>query len=462
MSVAGGGTTPDPPPVSFEPMPRAPSAGPTERPRIATTGGPARARRARLSRGLPLAGQTCSRRKARASPGRVTPSSGLLPEERATVNLFRETQPSVVYITTLRDRRVSATSDVASTVSRRAPAAAFCGTTKATSSRTSTSYGNADRPTEVTLSRPDDVARDVRRTATRRWTSPCCESTRPPEKLRPIPVGSSSDLQVGQSVLAIGNPFGLDYTLTTGVISALDREVQSIGGRELQGVIQTDAAINPGNSGGPLLDSSGRLIGVNTQIVSSGGAWAGIGFAIPVDTVNWVVPELVAPRAGQPPAARCHPRRRLTRPAPESTVSSSWEVARNSGAGRPRRTPGRSPDAARQPRPRRRDHRDRGPTRPVGPATSGPQSSSGQQAGRHGHREPAPRRGGDRGESAPLRTALESHLRESAQPLPADGTPGRPSDNGVGDPRCRSPARTRRLRARHRRHAPESRATTTG
>ena len=111
--------------------------------------------------------------------------------------------------------------------------------------------------------------------------------------LSPVRVGSSSDLEVGQQVLAIGNPFGLDQTLTTGVISALGREIESQANQPIRDVIQTDAAINPGNSGGPLLDSGGRLIGVNTAIVSPSGAYAGIGFAIPVDTVNWVVPELI-------------------------------------------------------------------------------------------------------------------------------------------------------------------------
>jgi S1-C subfamily serine protease len=115
----------------------------------------------------------------------------------------------------------------------------------------------------------------------------------PTERLRPIPLGTSKELQVGQSVLAIGNPFGLDQSLTTGVISALGREIDSVTRRPIQGVIQTDAAINPGNSGGPLLDSAGRLIGVNTQIYSPTGASAGIGFAIPVDTVNRIVPELI-------------------------------------------------------------------------------------------------------------------------------------------------------------------------
>jgi S1-C subfamily serine protease len=115
----------------------------------------------------------------------------------------------------------------------------------------------------------------------------------PREKLRPLAVGSSKDLQVGQKVYAIGNPFGLDQSLTTGVISALNREIESATGRAIRGVIQTDAAINPGNSGGPLLDSAGRLIGVNTAIFSPSGAFAGIGFAIPVDEVNRIVPRLI-------------------------------------------------------------------------------------------------------------------------------------------------------------------------
>ncbi|GEO13733.1 S1C family serine protease [Microvirga aerophila] len=109
----------------------------------------------------------------------------------------------------------------------------------------------------------------------------------------PIAVGTSADLKVGQAAYAIGNPFGLDQSLTTGVVSALKRRLPTSGGREVADVIQTDAAINPGNSGGPLLDSAGRLIGVNTAIFSPSGANAGIGFAVPVDVVNRVVPELI-------------------------------------------------------------------------------------------------------------------------------------------------------------------------
>ena len=228
---------------------------------------------------------------SRGEPRQVTQSAGLLPEERTTVNLFRKASPSVVYITTAtRERRV----DYFGRRFDRVQDGTGSGFLWDSEGHVVTNYHviqNAD-VAQVTLYDQTTwpaslVGKDPE------MDLAVLRIEAPAEKLRPIPVGSSSDLQVGQSVLAIGNPFGLDYTLTTGVISALDREVQSITGRELQGVIQTDAAINPGNSGGPLLDSSGRLIGVNTQIVSSGGAWAGIGFAIPVDTVNWVVPELV-------------------------------------------------------------------------------------------------------------------------------------------------------------------------
>lgn len=123
-----------------------------------------------------------------------------------------------------------------------------------------------------------------------------------PAGLRPLPVGSSKNLQVGQATYAIGNPFGLQRTLTTGIVSALERRLPTAQGREVRGVIQTDAAVNPGNSGGPLLDSNGRLIGVNTAILSESGSSAGIGFSIPVDLVSRVVPQIIksgrAPRPG--------------------------------------------------------------------------------------------------------------------------------------------------------------------
>lgn len=115
----------------------------------------------------------------------------------------------------------------------------------------------------------------------------------PADRLRPLSLGSSGDLQIGQKVFAIGNPFRLGQTLTIGIVSALGREIASATGMPIRGVIQTDTAINPGNSGGPLLDSAGRLIAVNTALYSPPGASAGVGFAIPVDTVKRVVPDLI-------------------------------------------------------------------------------------------------------------------------------------------------------------------------
>lgn len=311
-------------------MPRQPSSGLIQRPRIATTAGLLVLAALAFLVGARLQNNALQA-DTQGEPRRVTPSSGLLPEERTTVNLFRETQPSVVYITTLAtQRRVDFFGRRFDSV-QPGTGSGFLWDDKG---HVVTNYhviGNADTyqvtlhdqttwPATFVGQDPDMDLAVLRIEA-------------PAEKLRPIPVGSSSDLQVGQSVLAIGNPFGLDYTLTTGVISALDREVESITGRELQGVIQTDAAINPGNSGGPLLDSSGRLIGVNTQIVSSGGAWAGIGFAIPVDTVNWVVPELIAHgRVNRPQLGVTLVEGALVRPRVDGVLI--LEVSRNSGADR--------------------------------------------------------------------------------------------------------------------------------
>ena len=116
----------------------------------------------------------------------------------------------------------------------------------------------------------------------------------PPNKLKALPASRSANLKVGQSAYAIGNPFGFDQTLTTGVISALGREITAANGRKIYDVIQTDAAINPGNSGGPLLNSSGKVIGVNTAIFSPSGAYSGIGFSIPIDAVKAIVPDLIS------------------------------------------------------------------------------------------------------------------------------------------------------------------------
>ncbi len=233
-----------------------------------------------------------------ASDRPVTPRSDLTSAEKNNVEIFKRVSPSVVFIATSGLRRdffstfevaegqgsgfvwdengyVVTNYHVVATVADRGGKARVL-------------LSDAPKPFEARLvgSDPDkDLA--------------VLKVDAPKELLRPIPVGTSRDLEVGQIVFAIGNPFGFDHTLTTGIISALDREIRAPSlnprepGRLIQGVIQTDAAINPGNSGGPLLDSSGRLIGVNAQIFSPAGTSSGIGFAIPVDTVNRIVPQII-------------------------------------------------------------------------------------------------------------------------------------------------------------------------
>jgi S1-C subfamily serine protease len=220
----------------------------------------------------------------------ITPRGDLADFEHTTIEVFERTSPSVVYIT-----KIAVRADPFRRNAFGIPQGTGSGFVWDTEGHIVTNYhvvagGDAAR---VTLSDQSVwAARLVGFHADADIAVLKIEA--PAELLRPVVVGSSSDLQVGQAVLAIGNPFGLDHTLSTGVVSALGREIPSIGGRPIQNAIQTDAAINPGNSGGPLLDSSGRLIGINTQIYSPSGASAGIGFAIPADTVRRVVPELVA------------------------------------------------------------------------------------------------------------------------------------------------------------------------
>ncbi|MBI1995064.1 MAG: trypsin-like peptidase domain-containing protein [Deltaproteobacteria bacterium] len=225
----------------------------------------------------------------RAAPRNIAARGELSAGEKSTIALFREASPSVVHITAIAVQR-----DLFTLNLYQIPEGTGSGFIWDNSGNIITNFHviqNADAA-QVTLAdqsnwkaRRVGVAPD-KDLAVLRIDAPA-------NKLRAIPVGTSKDLQVGQSVFAIGNPFGLDQSLTTGVISALGREIESVTRRPIQGVIQTDAAINPGNSGGPLLDSAGRLIGVNTAIYSPSGASAGIGFAIPVDTVNRIVPELI-------------------------------------------------------------------------------------------------------------------------------------------------------------------------
>jgi len=227
----------------------------------------------------------------RAQPREVTPRGELLSDEQQTIGLFREATPSVVYVTTVRRARDRRTLNV-----QEIPSGAGSGFLWNDDGYVVTNYHVIRNANAFKVTLYDHSTLDAEPVG----ASPDHDLAvlklvgRPSAKTRPLPLGTSADLQVGQKVLAIGNPFGLDQTLTTGIISALGREIRAENGRSIEDVIQTDAAINPGNSGGPLLDSAGRLIGVNTAIESPTGAYAGIGFAIPVDTVNRVVPQLIA------------------------------------------------------------------------------------------------------------------------------------------------------------------------
>ena len=216
-------------------------------------------------------------------------STKLNPQERANIRLFEAAAPSVCYITTTNVRRDYFSRNI--TEIPRGSGSAFVWDNKG---HVITNYHviqGADRATVTLADRSTWEAVPVGVAPEKDLAVLRIEAPR--KALRPIPVGTSDNLQVGQSVYAIGNPFGLDQTLTTGIVSALGREIESVAGIPIRDVIQTDAAINPGNSGGPLLDSSGRLIGVNTAIYSPSGASAGIGFSIPVDVVSWVIPELI-------------------------------------------------------------------------------------------------------------------------------------------------------------------------
>jgi S1-C subfamily serine protease len=222
-------------------------------------------------------------------PRAVTARGPLPPEEEHTINLFEKSRGSVVYITT-QSRVIDPWTRNIFNIPRGTGSGFvwdenggivtnFHVVAGASGARVRLSDGRDVAATLVGVSPAHDLA--VIRV----------EVPKPPPAL---PIGTSHDLRVGQQTFAIGNPFGLDWTLTTGIISALDRSLPSEDGRSLvEHLIQTDAAINPGNSGGPLLDSAGRLIGVNTAIFSPSGASAGVGFAVPVDTVNRVVPQLI-------------------------------------------------------------------------------------------------------------------------------------------------------------------------
>ena len=232
--------------------------------------------------------------RSSAQPRPVAPRGPLPAWEQATIERFKEARASVCYLTTIAYQRDWFSFDVEAV--RTGTGTGFVWDEQGhivTNFHVVDSVVQQGQELEVTLADQTTHRAQVVGIAPEKDLA-VVRLVEPPAKLRPLPLGRSSELQVGQFVMAIGNPFGLDQTLTTGVVSALGREMTSPSGRRITDVIQTDAAINPGNSGGPLLDSAGRLIGVNSAITSTSGSSAGIGFAVPVDTVNRIVPQLIA------------------------------------------------------------------------------------------------------------------------------------------------------------------------
>jgi len=223
------------------------------------------------------------------TPRAVTPRADLREDEKATINLFEETSPSVVFITTINLRR-----DFFSTNIYKIPAGTGSGFIWDRAGHVVTNYHVIRGADQAKITLWDQSTWDAKLIGAEPDKDlAVLKIQAPDERLRPIKIGESKNLLVGQKAYAIGNPFGFDQTLTTGIISALGREIESVTRRPITGVIQTNAAINPGNSGGPLLDSANRLIGINTAIYSPTGSYAGIGFAVPVDTVNRIVPQLI-------------------------------------------------------------------------------------------------------------------------------------------------------------------------
>lgn len=232
--------------------------------------------------------------RSAAQPRPITPRGPLPAWEQATIERFKEARASVCYLTTIAYQRDWFSFDVEAV--RTGTGTGFIWDEQGhivTNFHVVDGVVQQGQELEVTLADQTTHRAQVIGIAPEKDLA-VVRLMNPPAKLRPLPLGRSADLQVGQFVMAIGNPFGLDQTLTTGVVSALGREMTSPSGRRITDVIQTDAAINPGNSGGPLLDSAGRLIGVNSAIASTSGSSAGIGFAVPVDTVNRIVPQLIA------------------------------------------------------------------------------------------------------------------------------------------------------------------------
>jgi len=238
--------------------------------------------------GAPLVQRYLDERKA-ATPRTVTPRGDLAADEKSTIELFERSRDSVVFITTTQRVMDFWSRDIFTI-----PRGTGSGFVWDEAGHVITNYHVVAGAAEARVRFSDGKEYAAALVGASPMHDLAVLKIGSGPKRAPLPLGTSGDLKVGQKVFAIGNPFGLDWTLTTGIVSALDRALKGEDGDVVEHLIQTDAAINPGNSGGPLLDSAGRLIGITTAIYSPSGASAGVGFAVPVDTVNRVIPQLIA------------------------------------------------------------------------------------------------------------------------------------------------------------------------
>ncbi len=254
----------------------------------------------------PTEESTIERFRSRSQPRRPAPRPALHPEEQNTIRRFREAKPSVVNVAAILQGQGVHTQD-----NTKIPIGTGTGFIWDEWGHIVTNHHvitweeggkRIEDVSEVEVTLADGKAYKGRVIGfSFAYDIAVIQVFAPLASMTPIRLGRSADLVVGQSVMAIGNPFGLDHSLTKGVISALKREIETGYSTSILNAIQTDAAVNPGNSGGPLLDSGGRLIGMNTAIAAATGASVGIGFAIPVDTLNRVVPQLIAKGQLNPP-----------------------------------------------------------------------------------------------------------------------------------------------------------------
>jgi S1-C subfamily serine protease len=215
-------------------------------------------------------------------------AGALLPDEENTIKVFKDASPAVVFVTNIAVGQDAFADEYA------VPRGAGSGFIWDEQGHIVTNFHVVNGGNAFLVTLKDGTELEARLVGLEpRKDIAVLQVTKNLEKMRPIAVGSSETLQVGQKAIAIGNPFGLDNTMTTGIISALGRQIEGIGGVTIKDVIQTDAAINPGNSGGPLLDSDGKLIGMNTMIYSNSGSSAGVGFAVPVSFIKRIVPQII-------------------------------------------------------------------------------------------------------------------------------------------------------------------------